>query len=337
MTRFGSVAPRSGSGCQSGSSSGPALTWRTYRTFDLWSGEILGAMTEAPDYLAGRSTYESGRLVDTGTVKLWFHDGGGDGEPLFLMGGTTAGHFPFDFARPYLDDFRLVTWEPRGLGPSDCPDPATHPYDLDVWAADLRDLLGAVGIDRTHIWAGGFGSFMAHRFAALHPELVGALVTYNDVWSGDPLMAYDRVWNVYAAIVDNFGTTGLGARMLAGIFGVSDPPWFLDWEALNVEQVSRLETVEATTGFGCLRADVRDDLARIQAPTLVLRGDRSWDGSRLDEGADHSLQLMLDRVPEIETATVPDAHPAYVVMQKPAECATIVRGFLGRHPLAPAV
>ena len=222
-----------------------------------------GAMTGAPDYLAGRSTYESGRLVDTGTVKLWFHDGGGDGEPLFLMGGTTAGHFPFDFARPYLDDFRLVTWEPRGLGPSDCPDPATHPYDLDVWAADLRDLLGAVGIDRTHIWAGGFGSFMAHRFAALHPELVGALVTYNDVWSGDPLMAYDRVWNVYAAIVDNFGTTGLGARMLAGIFGVSDPPWFLDWEALNVEQVSRLETVEATTGFGCLRADVRDDLARI--------------------------------------------------------------------------
>ena len=119
-------------------------------------------------------------------------------------------------------------------------------------------------------------------------ELVGGLITYNDVWSGDPLMAYDRVWNVYEAIVDNFGTTGMGARMLAGIFGVSDPPWFLDWEALNVEQVSRLETVEATTGFGCLRADVRDDLPRITAPTLVLRGDRSWDGSLLDENADPS-------------------------------------------------
>jgi pimeloyl-ACP methyl ester carboxylesterase len=267
------------------------------------------ALTTSP---AGARTRAAG--WSTPTVKLWFHDAAATAS-RFLMGGTTAGHFPFDFARPYLDDFRLVTWS-RAARPSDCPDPATHPYDLDVWSADLRDLLGAVGIDRTHIWAGGFGSFMAHRFAALHPELVGALVTYNDVWSGDPAMAYDRVWNVYAAIVDNFGTTGLGARMLAGIFGVSDPPWFLDWEALNVEQVSRLETVEATTGFGCLCADVRDDLARIQAPTSCSGASRSWDGSRLDEGADHSLQLMLERVPEIETATVPDAHPAYVVMQK---------------------
>ena len=60
----------------------------------------LRVVTAAPDYLAGRSTYESGRLVDTGKVKLWFHDEGGDGEPLFFMGGTTAGHFPFDFVRP---------------------------------------------------------------------------------------------------------------------------------------------------------------------------------------------------------------------------------------------
>ena len=288
-----------------------------------------------PDYLAGRSTFESGRLVDTGAVRLWFHDGGGSGEPLFFMGGTTAGHFPFDFVRPYLGSFRLLTWEPRGLGPSDCPGPATNAYDLDVWASDLRALLRAVGVERTHLWAGGFGSFMCHRFAARYPELVGAVITYNDVWSGDPLMAYDRVWNVYQAIVENFGTTGLGARMLAGIFGVTDPPWFLDWEALNVEQVSRLETVEATTGYGCLHADVREDLAHITAPTLVLRGDQSWDGSLLDESADASLQLMRERVPRIEVATVPDAHPAYVIMQKPRECAEIALAFLGRHPLRP--
>jgi pimeloyl-ACP methyl ester carboxylesterase len=147
-------------------------------------------------------------------------------------------------------------------------------------------------------------------------------------------MAYDRIWNVYESIVANFGTTGIGARMLAGIFGVSDPPWFIDWEALNVEQVSRLETVAATTGFGCLHADNRDDLARIKAPTLVLRGDRGWDGSRLDESADPSLQLMLEQVPDIEVATVPDAHPAYVVMQKPEECAAIAKAFLAAHPIA---
>jgi pimeloyl-ACP methyl ester carboxylesterase len=285
------------------------------------------------DYLQGRIAFDSGRLVDLGEVRVWVHDAGGDGDPLFFLGGTTAGHFQFDFVRPYLTHYRLLTWEQRGLGPSDCPDPATHAYDLDVWSTDLRALLDTLGIERTNLWAGGFGSFVCHRFAATYPERVGAVVTHNDVWSGDPLMAYDRIWNVYKAIVDNFGTTGIGARMLAGIFGVSDPPWFIDWEALNVEQVSRLETVEATTGFGCLHADNRDDLARIEAPTLVLRGDRAWDGSQLDEAADESLQLMLGRVPNLTVATVEDAHPAYVMVQKPERCAAIVDAFLREHPL----
>ena len=39
------------------------------------------------------------------------------GEPLLLLGGPSVGHFHFDFVRPYLADYRLVTWEPRGLRP----------------------------------------------------------------------------------------------------------------------------------------------------------------------------------------------------------------------------
>jgi len=279
-----------------------------------------------------RTSFDSGRLVDVGEVRVWFHEEG-EGVPLFFLGGTTAGHFQFDFVRPHLPGYRLMTWEQRGLNPSDCPDPETHPYDLDVWARDLRDLLDRLGIERTHLWAGGFGSFTCHRFAAAYPERVGAIVTYNDVWSGDPLMAYERIWNVYEAIVVNFGTTGIGARMIAGVFGLSDPPWFMDWEAQNVEDVSRRETIAATTGYGCLHADNRDDLPRIESPTLVLRGDRSWDGSRLDEAADGSLQLMLAQVPDVRVATVADAHPAYVMVQKPEECAAIVDAFLREHAL----
>lgn len=291
-------------------------------------------MTTEPHYLRGRISFELGGLVDTGSVKLWLHDSGGDGEPLVFLGGTTAGHFPFDFVRPALAGYRQLTWAQRGLGPSDCPDPATSRYDLDVWSADLRDLLDTIGVERAHLWSGGFGSFICHRFAATYPERVGAVITYNDVWSGDPVMGYDRIWEVYRTIVENFGVTGIGARMLAGIFGVTDPPWFLDWEALNVEQTSRLETVEATTGYGCLHADNRADLSRIQAPLLVMRGDRAWDGSRLEESADPSLQLMLRDVPRIEVATVSDAHPAYAIMQKPEECARIARAFLERHPIS---
>ncbi|HEY0277818.1 MAG TPA: hypothetical protein VGC32_06080 [Solirubrobacterales bacterium] len=36
------------------------------------------------------------------------------------------------------------------------------------------------------IWAMGFGSYIAHRFAATHPERLGALATYTDVYARDP-------------------------------------------------------------------------------------------------------------------------------------------------------
>ena len=289
-------------------------------------------MTEA-DWRAQRITFELGRLVDTGTVKLWFHDAGGDGEPLFFLGGWTAAHFQYDFVRPYLTGYRLLTWEPRGMGPSDCPDPAEHPYDLDVLSDDLRDLLSEIGVQRTHLWAGGFASYHALRFARLYPELVGALVTYNDVWAGDPQMSYDRIWEVYRTIVEQFGTKGIGARMLAGSFGVNDPPWFLDWESANIDEGSHAETVEALIGLGCLYADVRDDLEHIKVPTLVLRGARSWAGSELDERDDPSLELMRERMPQLEVASIQGAHPGYAVVQKPEECGKVVRDFLARHPL----
>ena len=52
----------------------------------------------------------------------------------------------------------------------------------------------------------------------------GRLVRCGDVtlWAsdltweaGDPAKAYDRTWYDYRAIAENFGTTGVGARMLA--------------------------------------------------------------------------------------------------------------------------
>ncbi|UGS33899.1 alpha/beta fold hydrolase [Capillimicrobium parvum] len=285
------------------------------------------------DPFAGRSTPDSGRVVETDRVALWCHDDGADGEPVLMVGGFTAGHFAFDHARPYLRDHRLITWEPRGLGRSACPDPAAEPYSVAMWAEDLRALMDALDLERAHVWAVGFGSYIGHRFAAQYPERVGAYVTYTDVWARDPQKGYPQIWEVYSAIVRNFGTTGFGGRVLANVFDVSDVPWFGAWEASNIEDVLHPETVDATVGYCLTEADVRDDLAGIQAPTLVLQGDRTWDGRTIDPAEDPSLQLMVERVANIETKLIPDAHPGYVAVQKPAEFATGAREFLERHPL----
>ena len=81
---------------------------------------------------------------------------------------------------------------------------------------------------------------------------VGAVAAHTDVWAGDPAKAYGRICNVYRAIIENFGTTGFGARMLTGIFDVP-LPWFPAWEARNVEEAAS-GTAAVTQEIGDVRA-----------------------------------------------------------------------------------
>jgi pimeloyl-ACP methyl ester carboxylesterase len=203
-----------------------------------------------------------------------------------------------------------------------------------VWANDLRDLLVARGIRRTHLWAAGFGNYYAVRFAAEYPDMLGAFIAYTDVWHGDEGKSYARIWPVYKSIVDNFGTKGYGARMLAGIFYVPWLPWFNDWEARNIEEVLHPETVEHTVGYGLTKADVRSDVPRVRAPVLVLQGDQDYEGRTVDPETDQSLRLMQEGIPDLELVTIQESHPGYVLAHKPSECAAAARDFLKKHPLS---
>jgi pimeloyl-ACP methyl ester carboxylesterase len=273
---------------------------------------------------------DHGRILHTGKIGLWYSDVG-TGEPITLLGGMTAGHHIWDFIRPHLSEYRTITWEPRGLGRSDCAPP---PYGVEVWSDDLYDLLRALGIKRTHLWATGFGNYYAINFAARYPEMVGAFVAYTDVWHGDEGKSYAKIWPIYQAIVDNVGTTGFGARMLAGIFHLPWLPWFSDWEAKNIEEVLHPETVEHTVGYGLTKADVRDDLKRIKAPVLVLQSNQDFEGRPLDPDRDYSLGLMRAKILGLQEAVVPDSHPGYLLAHKPHECAEIAREFLASHKLS---
>jgi len=280
-------------------------------------------MSELP-----RALDDPGRVVAVGGLELWCSDIG-EGEPLFLLGGFTAGHHVWDFVRPHLDGLRTITWEPRGLGRSARP---AGRYSVELWADDLAHLLDVLEVERAHLWAGGFGNYIAVRFAAQYPDRVGAVAGYTDIWAGDPAKAYDRIWNVYSAIIENFGTTGFGARMLTGIFDVP-LPWFAAWEARNVEEVVHEDTAARTVGYCLTEADVRAELSRIRAPFLVVQGDVGWAGERVDPDEDPSLELMRKAMPQLEVVVIEGAHAGYVLAQEPKRCAGTVLDFLRRHPL----
>lgn len=288
----------------------------------------ITADPQVHDPFRERTAWSQGRRIRVGDVELWCHDTGGDGEVILLLGGFTAGHFVFDFVRRHLPGYRLVTWEPRGLGESDRPDPVAHPYSTDIWAADLMGLLQALDIDRAHVWADGFGGYIALRLAAEHPEVVTSLITSTEVWAG--FEDRSKNWNIYSAIVNNLGTTGRGARLLAKWMDVETLPWFVSWESRNVEDVLHLETVDATVGYGLLRADVRADLPRVKSPTMVMLGGVSG-GSVSDDPA---LEEMRANIEDLRVHVVDQAHVSYSVVTHPQECASVARAFFESHAMA---
>ena len=337
MTRFGSVTPRSGSGCQSGSRSGPALTWRTYRTFDLWSGEILGAMTEAPDYLAGRSTYESGRLVDIGEVKLWFHDSGGDGEPLFLIRRNDGRPLSVRF-RPAVPDALpasdLGVARPRALRlPRPCDAPVRPGRVVGRSARAARHAR-----DRAHAPLGrrlrqlrlppfrGDAPGACRRSRHLQRRLVGR--------SADGVRPdLERLQGDRRQLRDDRDRRSDARR---------------DLRRLRPAVVPRLGGAQRRAGVTA-RDGGGDDRLRLPArrqPSTTspgFRRRRSSSGATARGTGRGSTRRPTRRCSSCssasrrsDVATVEDAHPAYWC----AEAGGVRddrRAFLGRHPLAPAV
>lgn len=276
-----------------------------------------------------RTLFEEGEIHEIGGVRLWCHDTGGPGEAVVLLGGFTAGHFVFDFVRQYLSDYRIITWEPRGLGPSAALNPLGSGYSAEVWADDLSRLLSHIGVEKAHFWADGFGGFIALRMAAEHPETVLSLITSTEVWAG--LQDRTKNWNVYSAIVNNLGTTGRGAKLLAKWMDIESLPWFIPWEAENIAEVLRLETVRATVGYGLLDADVRADLPRITAPTLLLLGDESTQDALKQPG----VKELRDGIDNLEISVIEKAHESYGVVTHPQEFAIAAKAFMEANASRP--
>ncbi len=281
--------------------------------------------SESYNPFRNRTDFEAGKVQELDGAGIWYHDTGGPGEVVVLLGGFTAGHFVFDFVREHMEDHRLITWEPRGLGPSFRPDDEKPHYSVDLWADDLRLLLSGIGVEKAHLWADGFGGFIALRFAAEHPEMVHSVITSTEVSA--TLQDRSKNWNIYSAIVNNLGTTGRGARLLAKWMDFETLPWFVSWESQNITDVLHLETVRATVGYGLLDADVRQDLNRIKAPTLLLLGDESPQAAMRQTGV-HELHIGVEN---LEIEVIEGAHPSYGVVTHPLEFAQAARDFFRKH------
>jgi pimeloyl-ACP methyl ester carboxylesterase len=113
--------------------------------------------------------------ADIGGVCLSY-DVAGDGEPVLLVCGTGQPAFTWSmFQVPALvaAGYAVVTFDNRGVAPSDSPPP---PYSVDQLVADAAGLIEHLGLERVRVAGLSLGAMITQELALARPDLLRCAV-----------------------------------------------------------------------------------------------------------------------------------------------------------------
>lgn len=239
----------------------------------------------------------------------------GKGRPIVLLHGfPQTGHMWRKVLPQLAERFDVVAPDLRGYGDSDKP---RGGYDKRTMAADIAELIKALGLAPVILVGHDRGARVAHRFALDHPSLLTHLVlldiapTYDIFQNINPQSAR-RVWHWLFHLVPD-----LPEALLAGREEVYLRYCFTAWSnnPAAIEEEAVQEYLRCFRQAGAVRAalddyraggtiDLEQDGAdrekKVRAPTLVL-----WGGSRQAQAAD-MLEVWKARCERVEGWAIPD-------------------------------
>jgi 3-oxoadipate enol-lactonase len=203
------------------------------------------------------------------TVTLHHELDGPDGAPVLLLGsslGTTT-----EMWRPLLPELagrlRVIRYDHRGHGASPV---APGPYEIADLAGDVLALLDRLGLERASFGGVSLGGMVAMWIGANAPERVDRLALCCTSAHMPPASAWaERAAAVRAAGSAEVVADAVVARWLTPGYAAAHP----DVVAWLRRMLVATPAAGYAAGCGAIeRMDLRADLARITAPTLVLSG-----------------------------------------------------------------
>jgi non-heme chloroperoxidase len=219
--------------------------------------------------------------IDANGISLHVTDSGGDGRPVVLIHGWPLSGASWSEQVPTLTEagYRVVTYDRRGFGESDKPESG---YDYDTFAADLDGVLTSLDLTDATLVGFSMGGGEIARYIGtngtdrLHSVVfAGAVPPYllktddnpdgglaeADVQGMEEGARTDR-----ENFLDGFTTNFFSAN---GDLKVTEEQ---RQDAIALEKLARDEALVGCIGaFG--RTDFRDDLTKVDVPTLVIHGD----------------------------------------------------------------
>jgi len=251
---------------------------------------------------------------------------GAPGRPAlcFLHGGAAHAHW-FDLVAPaFADRFHVVSLDQRGHGESQWAEPPA--YATEDFARDLVGVMDALGWERMTVVGHSMGGHNAMAFAAWHPERVSRLVIVDS----RPAIPGDRL--------DWMHARGRRAPRLhpdpdAAVRAFRLLPRETVAAAEVLAHLARMGFVERDGGWtyrfdpacnGSRRpVDAWPLLARIVAPTLIVRGERSLVLPR------EMAERMRAAIPLATLVEIPGAYH-HLVLDDPTAFVRALEAFLAQ-------
>lgn len=256
---------------------------------------------------------------------------------VVLHGFPQTGHMWRKVMPAFAERFTVVAPDLRGYGDSDRP---AGGYDKRRMAADIAELVDALGLAPVVLVGHDRGARVGHRFALDYPAKLTHLVLLDiaptyDIFQGINQQSARRIWHWFFHLVPDLPealTAGREDLYLRYCFRA----WTVNPAAIEEEAIQ--EYLRCFRQAGAMRAAFEDYRAggsvdlehdgadrdqKVAVPTLLL-----WGGSRTPQNAD-MLGVWKARCQRVEGFAVADCGH-FIPEERPEVVIDAVLAFVGR-------
>ncbi|MDQ2765825.1 MAG: 3-oxoadipate enol-lactonase [Gemmatimonadota bacterium] len=254
--------------------------------------------------------------IEIDGARIWYTiDGRDDAPALLLLHSLGTSHALWDEQLPPLiDRYRLIRYDARGHGKSSAP---PGEFTIEQLGRDALAVLDAAGAKAAVVCGVSIGGLTSIWLGQHSHERVAKLVLANTA----ARIGTSEGWSERMRAVRQEGMVAAAEQAL--------PRWFTDdfrerhpEVMARYRQIARACPLESYVGAcAALRdADLRRDLHRITAPTLVVAGSKDLSTTVADG------TYLRDNIPEARLEVLEAAHLSNV--EQPREFAELLADFL---------
>jgi len=216
----------------------------------------------------------------------------GQGYPVVFLHGFSGTVNMWQPQVPVLSqECQFIIYDARGHGQSESP-PSVDRYSADIVVEDLRQLLGALGIEKAVVGGLSMGGYQSLRFYLRHPEMVTALILM-DTGPGYRNPARREEWNRQLEGTANLlETRGIEAYVEAAPTYTSREI-LLKLSPIGLANMARKVVAQHDPL-------VIENLGEIKVPTLVLVGEN-------DTPFLQASEYMSKTIPGAQHVVIPEA------------------------------